>query len=84
MKLTQDNNPTFGEPTIFNGILYRSKAEARWAYFFDELDIPFEYEKRFFNLGHGRCYLPDFWLPKQKIWVEIKNSDIVSGFEERE
>jgi hypothetical protein len=30
--------------TEYDGHLYRSRLEARWAVFFDTLDIPFEYE----------------------------------------
>jgi hypothetical protein len=57
--------------TVYNGYRFRSRLEARWAVFFDELGIKYEYEKEGFELPSGR-YLPDFWLPKQKYWVEIK------------
>lgn len=59
--------------TEHNGILYRSRLEARWAVFFDSLGIRFEYEKEGFDLD-GIWYLPDFWLPEQRYWVEIKGS----------
>lgn len=35
------------------------------------MDIPADYEERHFNLG-GLFYRPDFWLPKQNCWIEIK------------
>jgi hypothetical protein len=35
--------------------------------------LPFEYEKEGFDLGDGIWYLPDFWLPSLKLWVEIKD-----------
>lgn len=59
-------------PTEYNGQQYRSRAEARWAVFFDALAIPFEYEPEGYDLGDGVLYLPDFWLPEQRVWVEIK------------
>lgn len=58
--------------TIYNGYKFRSRLEARWAVFFDALKIEWDYEKEGFELGNGERYLPDFWLPKQKLWVEIK------------
>lgn len=57
--------------TIYNDYRFRSRVEARWAVFFDTLGIRYEYEKEGYDLD-GVWYLPDFWLPKQKCWVEIK------------
>jgi hypothetical protein len=61
--------------TVYNGIRYRSRLEARWAIFFDSLRLQHEYEKEGFDLGDGVWYLPDFWLPQLKVWVEIKGAD---------
>ena len=58
--------------TQYKGYRFRSRLEARWAVFFDALDIPWEYEPEGFELGNGIRYLPDFWLPAQECWVEIK------------
>ena len=57
--------------TRYKGYLFRSRLEARWAVFFDALGVRYEYEKEGFNLD-GINYLPDFWLPDYKEWVEIK------------
>jgi hypothetical protein len=57
--------------TVYSGYRFRSRLEARWAVFFDALGIEYEYEKEGFELPSG-WYLPDFWLPEQDIWVEIK------------
>ncbi len=57
--------------TIFDGYKFRSRLEARWAVFFKTLGIKYEYEKEGFELPCG-WYLPDFWLPNEKTWVEIK------------
>ena len=58
-------------PTEYKGILFRSRLEARWAVFFDELYLEWEYEVNGFDLD-GTWYLPDFWLPQVKMWAEVK------------
>ncbi len=60
------------QPTLYHGIQFRSKLEAKWAVFFDTLAIPFEYEKQLFKFEDGTQYLPDFWLPTQNMWFEVK------------
>lgn len=49
--------------TFYDGILYRSRTEARFAVFFDVLGVPFQYEAEKFQLENSR-YIPDFFLPK--------------------
>ena len=58
--------------TFYNGHKFRSRLEARWAVFFDALGIKYIYEPEGFNLPDGLSYLPDFYLPDLKIWVEVK------------
>lgn len=58
--------------TVYKGYKFRSRLEARWAVFFDSLSILYEYEKEGYELGAAGRYLPDFWLPQFKTWVEIK------------
>lgn len=58
--------------TVYKGILYRSRLEARWAAFFDRLPIEYDYEMEGFNLPSGIKYLPDFWLPQVRMWAEVK------------
>src|SRR6187402_3278288 len=48
--------------TRYKGCQFRSRLEARWAVFFDALNIIWEYEKEGFRLSDGTLYLPDFWL----------------------
>lgn len=62
-------------PTTYNGITYRSRIEARWAAFFDHLNIRFSYEPKAFDLGALGWYLPDFYLPQQAFWIEVKARD---------
>lgn len=60
--------------THYNGFFFRSRCEARWAVFFDKLGIEYVYEPEGFELKSGR-YLPDFYLPKWRCWVEIKGEN---------
>lgn len=58
-------------PTVVDGVEYRSRLEARWATFFNAARIPFVYEPEGYDLN-GIRYLPDFWLPEQKSFIEAK------------
>ena len=62
--------------TIYNGYRFRSRLEARWAVFFDEAGIEYEYEPEGFVLEDGIRYLPDFFLPQLKAYVEIKRKNL--------
>ncbi|TDD45556.1 hypothetical protein E1263_38375 [Kribbella antibiotica] len=61
--------------THYAGCRFRSRLEARWAVFFDSLEIPWLYEHEGYRLdGIGR-YLPDFLLypdTSKAIWFEVK------------
>jgi len=61
-------------PAWYNGTLYRSHLEARWAIFFDRLDIKARYEPQGFDLGDGVLYLPDFviFAACGTLWAEVK------------
>lgn len=57
--------------TVYKGYKFRSRLEARWAVFFDALGIEYQYEPEGFEFN-GIRYLPDFFLPKTNIFIEIK------------
>lgn len=57
--------------TTYNGVTYRSRSEARWAYVFDGLGLKHMYEPQVVDTPHGK-YLPDFYLPTQGCWIEVK------------
>lgn len=57
--------------TEYRGITYRSRTEARWAVFLDELRVAYNYEPEGMDL-EGEWYLPDFWLPGPGVWLEVK------------
>lgn len=56
----------------YGGKRFRSKLEAKWAVFLDYLQIQYEYEPRVYNLSNGKGYLPDFYIPSQDVFLEIK------------
>lgn len=60
--------------THYGGHRFRSRLEARYAIFFDELGIKWRYEVEGYKLPNGEWYLPDFWLPNFNggMWVEVK------------
>lgn len=60
--------------TRYKGYRFRSRLEARWAKFLDELGIEYQYEPEGYALG-GIPYLPDFWLPGEKCFFEVKGED---------
>lgn len=57
--------------TEYNGYLFRSRVEARWAVFLTALQIKFEYEFEGYHLG-DKMYLPDFYLPDHGVYIEVK------------
>lgn len=61
--------------TKYKGYRFRSRLEARWAVFFDNLGVKWEYEPEGFETDAG-WYLPDFWLPESKTWLEIKGGEV--------
>ncbi len=61
--------------TYYNGYRFRSRLEARWAVFFDALGIKYEYEPEGYIGLNDIYYLPDFYLPEENVYVEVKGSD---------
>jgi hypothetical protein len=58
--------------TEYKKHLFRSRLEARWAVYFDSLSIKWIYEPEGYELSNGCRYLPDFYLPEHKLFVEVK------------
>jgi len=63
------------KPVKLGDIITRSVLEARWSVVLTALGVPWLYEAKCWNLSSGR-YLPDFWLPRERVWVEIKPAGI--------
>lgn len=58
--------------TEYNGYRFRSRLEARWAVFFDQIGMKYNYELEGYSLSDGSMYLPDFYLPDCNYYVEVK------------
>ena len=69
--------------TFYDGHRFRSRLEARWAVFFNALNVPYEYEPEGFVLSDNKVYLPDFRVKcygtrgdiRKKpfdLWIEVK------------
>lgn len=58
--------------TEYKGYYFRSRLEARWAVFMDTLGLEWKYELEGFEFENGLRYLPDFYLPRFDLYLEIK------------
>lgn len=71
-------NPRIPKPkgleVTYSGHIFRSRLEARWAVLLDLLEIDYDYEVCFYRVGDGLTYLPDFYLPGQDLWLEVKGA----------
>jgi len=76
--MTQSLRGKFAKDTIYREYEFRSRLEARWAVFFDIMDIDWEYELEGYQLDRT-SYLPDFLLynmgrqGKKQHYVEVKS-----------
>lgn len=69
--MTEPSRSFSSIPTVYRGVQYRSRLEARWACFFDLMGWPFQYEP--FDLAG---WIPDFLLAgHQPVLVEVKPVD---------
>lgn len=69
-------------PTMYKGVRFRSRLEAQWAVFWDELGVKWEYEPQTFKFPDGKQYTPDFWIVDLALWVEIKPNAKIADEEE--
>jgi len=65
------DKPTRAIETYYKSTRFRSRLEAKWALFFDELGIIWDYECEGFE-SRGIRYLPDFYLPELGYFFEVK------------
>jgi len=61
-------------PTTYRNIEYRSKLEANWAEWLYNHGFNTQYEKRKFKLERNIWYLPDFYIPETKTFIEVKGN----------
>jgi|GEM_PF-1943176 len=58
----------------FDGITYRKKQDARWGFFYRQIDAPFEYITTPIIIKGCLEFMPDFYLPDQNAYVLIHDS----------
>lgn len=61
--------------TYYDGYRFRSRLEARWAVFFNNIGLEYEYEMEGFDMKEC-SYLPDFYIPSIDRWFEIKGQPL--------
>src|SRR5882762_1150069 len=59
-------------PTRYADCMFRSRLEARWAVFLDQIREPWRYEPERYGIGGQATYLPDFHLPRLGSYLEVK------------
>jgi hypothetical protein len=59
-------------PVWHRGVRFASTLEADWAATFDAWGWDWEYEPEGLQLPSGELYRPDFRLPAQRVWAEVK------------
>lgn len=71
---------------IYKGIKLRSILELRFAQVLDENNIEWQYEPETFIVNYTvddktrRRYTPDFYLPQQDVWIEIKPTRFITDW----
>lgn len=66
----------------WKGISFRSRMEIFTAMALEILEFQFEYETKTFSIeigGKTRKYTPDFHLPQENIWIEVKGTTFREG-----
>lgn len=82
-----ENNPMFGKPPMNKKnnhrggyvespsqgkVWMRSSWEIEYANYLTSQGLQWLYESAYFDLGNGRTYRPDFYLPETNEWHEVK------------
>jgi hypothetical protein len=83
--LSTTYGPHCSRPALYRGVRFRSRLEGRWAIFFAELGIGWQFEPEKFSLPSG-IYVPDFrveWPSGLALWVEVKPKLSVVGDRDR-
>lgn len=62
------------KPALYAGTWFRSRLEASWAAFLEHHAVKWTYEESWFTFRDGTKYLPDFWLPESRAWLEVKGT----------
>lgn len=81
--------PIEPKPTTYQGQLFRSRLEARWAVYFDHTPniLTWAYEPHLIKFKNGWTYTPDFLLTiyvdgkRQQLYVECKPAAISDDYD---
>lgn len=57
---------------LYNDIYFRSNWEILVVKYFDSNNIKWQYEPKVFIIDEKCTYTPDFYLPEQNKWIEVK------------
>lgn len=63
---------THGKRVLIGSIWVRSTYEARFATLLAVQNVEWTYEPKWFDIGDGKAYLPDFYVPSLDVYVEVK------------
>lgn len=66
-------------PTVYRGIIFRSRLEADTAYLLTNLGIDWEYEKHSFLLEDGLHFALDFLAPEIRLFIEDRGYENEKG-----
>lgn len=66
-------------PTIYKGVRLKSRLEGDVAFLIDNLGYEWLYEPQSYLLENGIHYLPDFYLPKLKLFIECRGYETDKG-----
>jgi len=62
-----------GKRSYHGGVWMRSTYEQRFAVILDSLELEWQYEPKCFGIFNDtKTYLPDFYIPKLELYVEVK------------
>lgn len=71
-------------PREYNGITFRSSLERDWAATLDHYSIEWSYEPQTIELPSGAGYVPDFWLPRVRTFIEVKGVGVPGRYKPEE
>lgn len=59
-------------PTMYNGLLYRTRLAAQWALFFDLLGIEYEYDPQCVRISDNMCGSFDFYVKTLRTYFDAR------------
>ncbi len=71
-------------PREYGGVTFRSSLERDWAATLDHYNIEWSYEPQTIELPSGAGYVPDFWLPRLRTFIEVKGAGVPRRYKPEE